>query len=116
MAWLCCIVLAFAFARAGFDKFSANGGFAGMFVQWGYPAWFRIGVGATEVAAAGLLLWPRFARWGALAVLGVMFGAMATRIVHGQADRILSAELLPTVLAVGVLLLRWPRPGREVSG
>jgi hypothetical protein len=45
-----------------------------------------------------------------------MTGAMATRIIHGQADRIPSGELLPTVLGAGVMLLRWPRPDREVSG
>jgi|SRR5262245_53709139 len=65
LAWLCSILLALTFARAGIDKLSSHGGFARMFAHWGYPAWLRVGIGVAEIAAAALVLWPRLARWGA---------------------------------------------------
>lgn len=106
LAWVSCGLLAVTSARAGIDKLSPHGGFAAMFAHWGYPAWFRNAVGVVEIAAAGLVMWPRFAPSGATIVLAIMIGAMGTRMAHGETARIPSAELLPTVLAVVVLVLR----------
>jgi uncharacterized membrane protein YphA (DoxX/SURF4 family) len=109
LVWLCSILLAVTFARAGADKLSANGGFAEMFERWGYPGWFRVLTGVAEIAAAAMVLWPRLAVWGGAIALMVMIGAMGTRIVHGEAASILSAELLPALLAAGVILMRRAR-------
>jgi hypothetical protein len=43
------------------DKFDDASGWARASNVWGYSGWFRVLIGALELAAALLLLWPRTA-------------------------------------------------------
>jgi uncharacterized membrane protein YphA (DoxX/SURF4 family) len=103
--WLMSAFLALIFVRAGWVKFSDTSGWARAFAGWGYPAWFRVLVGAVEVAGGLLLLVPRTAVPAALALAAVMLGGMGTHVVHGQPAAIYH-EALPLALLVLVAWLR----------
>ena len=60
-AWLLGLYFASLLVPAGWDKLVPGGSWAEPFAHWGYPAWFRILIGALEVAGAAALLVPRVA-------------------------------------------------------
>ena len=84
LVWLATAYVAIIFARAGIQKFSSDSGWAHAFAGWGFPVWFRILVGAVELAGAALVLIPRTAAYGASALILVMLGAMGTHAWHGH--------------------------------
>src|SRR5688500_5483504 len=96
--WIITLFLAYVFLRQGFSKFSDDSGWARAFRVWHYPEWFRILIGDVEVSAALLLCVRRFASIGAVMIMSVMFGGMATHIWWGQ-PRQITSEVLPLVLA-----------------
>jgi putative oxidoreductase len=106
--WVVCAFLAYVFLKAGAQKFVESSGWSRAFHFWGFPLWFRILVGATEIAAALLLLYPRTASLGALMIVVVMLGAMATHIVTNRPKQVTS-EILPFSLATGVFFGRRKR-------
>ena len=114
IVWLMTLMLVFVFARAGFDKFSGTSGWARAFAHWGYPAWFRVLIGAFEVSAAALLLWPRTAPVGALIIIAVMLGGMGTHVAfdHG---RHMTSELMPLVFSLVILFARREEARRVVA-
>ena len=101
LLWLAALFLAWVFARQGWSKFSDDSGWARAFRHWHYPDGFRIAVGVAESAAALLLLWRRTALAGALLIMAVMLGAMATHVYWGRPSQVTS-EVLPLVLATCV--------------
>jgi putative oxidoreductase len=108
--WVPAILLALLFARAGLAKFSDQSGWARAFAHWGFPVWFRVLIGALEVGAALLVLVParlapRAAPAGALVIVAVMLGAMATHVVR-DGGRHLTSEVVPLVLASLLLYAR----------
>ena len=103
--WVPALFLAWVFARQGAAKFSDDSGWARAFVTWHFPVWFRILIGAVEVAAAALLLTRRTATIGAALIALVMLGAMATHIYWGHPGQVTS-EVLPLVLSLIVLVGR----------
>jgi putative oxidoreductase len=105
LLWLFALFLAHIFIRQGYAKFSDTSGWATAFRHWHYPVWFRFLIGGLEVAGGALLLVPRLASAGALVIVAVMAGAMATHIVQGEA-RYITSELLPTTLATILFLMR----------
>ena len=104
-AWVATLLLATIFVPQGIAKFSDTSGWAKAFNHWGYPKWFRLAIGAIELAGVALLFWPRLARWGAAALLVVMAGAWFTHITfdHG---RNMTSEIVPITLSSLVLWLR----------
>lgn len=108
--WTLTLLLVLMFANAGIRKFPESGGWTRMFRNVGFPDWFRILIGVIEVAAAALLLVPRTAAYGAMAVIVVMIGALGTvaSTMHGS---FLLRGLVPAAVAliVGaiVLIARW---------
>ena len=96
--WLVCLFLAWVFVRAGAQKFDDGSGWSRAFRFWGFPLWFRILVGATEVSAALLLLHPRTASIGSVMIAAVMLGGMATHIVTNHAGQVRS-EVVPLVMS-----------------
>src|SRR5260221_14615722 len=50
------------------------------FVNWGYPAWFSVVIGACELVAAVLLTLPRRRFLGGVMLVAILTGAGATRI------------------------------------
>ena len=46
LLWALSAMLIMVFLRAGWDKFDSSSGWARAFTFWGYPAWFRLLIGA----------------------------------------------------------------------
>jgi uncharacterized membrane protein YphA (DoxX/SURF4 family) len=84
------------------------------FVSWGYPEWFRYGVGATELLIGILLLLPRRRFLGAALYMFLMTGAVTTHIVNHEPfvpDTISATVHL--VLSALVALATWPADWRD---
>ena len=105
LLWIICLFLAYVFVKAGMQKFSDSSGWSRAFRYWGYPVWFRILIGGAEVSAALLLLYKRTAAFGALIIIVVMVGAMATHVVTGR-PRQVTSEIFPLALATAVFVGR----------
>jgi putative oxidoreductase len=103
--WVIALFLVWVFARQGMAKFSDSSGWAQAFRVWHFPAWFRITVGAAEVAAALLLLTRRTAMGGAVVIIIIMLGAMGTHIWWQRPGQVTS-EILPLTLAILVAVGR----------
>lgn len=103
--WIITLFLAYVFLRQGFAKFSGDSGWARAFRVWHYPGWFRIFIGVMEVSAVLFLFVRRFALAGAVMIVLVMLGGMATHIWWGH-PRAVTSEILPLVLATVVALGR----------
>jgi len=100
-------LLGIEFCIAGLSKFGASSGWPRMFLQWGFPPWFRPVVGVTEVLC-GVALFVARARLAACAgLLCIMAGAAATHLIHGEPRRV----ILPVVLSALLGLLGWRRSG-----
>src|SRR5215510_2445502 len=102
--WLLALFLASVFIRQGWAKFDDTSGWARAFRTWHFPVWFRILIGVLETGAGLLVLWRRTASVGAVTIMVVMLGAMATHVYSGRPGQITS-EVLPlfvaTMLALG---------------
>ena len=107
LLWAVCLRLVMVLAPAGWDKFDPASGWAKAFTVWGYPVWFRILVGALEIGAALLLLWPRVAAYGAAIVIAVMLGGMGTHVFVEHRPSRVTSELVHLVFASVVLAGRW---------
>jgi uncharacterized membrane protein YphA (DoxX/SURF4 family) len=103
--WILSLFLAWVFVRQGFSKFSDDSGWARAFRAWHYPDWFRILIGVVEVSAAALLFVRRFALVGAVMIMVVMLGGMATHVWWGR-PRQVTSEVLPLTLATIVAIGR----------
>jgi uncharacterized membrane protein YphA (DoxX/SURF4 family) len=103
--WLITVFLAYVFLRQGFAKFSDASGWARAFRAWHYPDWFRMLIGFIEVSAVLLLFVRRLALIGAIMIMMVMVGGMATHVWWGQ-PRYITSEILPLILATIVGLGR----------
>lgn len=103
--WIPALLLVMIFAPQGWSKFFADSGWARAFRHWGYPDWFRVTIGITELSAVALLLLGRTAAFGALLVIAVMLGGMATHVIL-DGGRNVTSEVVPLVLGTIVLVLR----------
>ena len=86
--WVITLFLALVCLRSGWLKVTANIFWVRDFHRWGYPDWFRIVVGITELSSMALLLVPRFAAYGASLFAVVMLGAIVTHATHHEASRL----------------------------
>ena len=116
--WVLVVVELVGMGAAGLLKFVNPELWTGLFLGWGYPAWFTFVVGAAEVFGVLLLLVPRLAGYGAVLLMVIMLGALGTVLTHpGQMGPTTPAVHL-VVLAV-ILWARWPRrwrPGKPRDG
>ena len=103
--WVFALFLAWVFIRQGIAKFSDTSGWARAFLVWHFPVWFRVLIGVIETSAALLLLTRRTAFAGAIMIIVVMIGAMATHVYWGRPSQVTS-EILPLLLATVVALGR----------
>jgi hypothetical protein len=111
--WVLQVLLAFLIVGGGWLKLSGAPVMVDMFATIGAGQWFRILVGALEIAAAIGLLIPRTAGLAALGLSGLLVGAIATNLF------ILNAN---TWVAVGLLLMstliawgRWPQTKQTID-
>jgi putative oxidoreductase len=103
--WIPALLLVAIFAPQGWAKFSDSSGWAVAFHQWGYPDWFRVTIGVVELLAVALLLLGRTAAFGAILIVCVMLGGMATHLLYDH-GRHITSEIVPLVLASIVLAAR----------
>lgn len=103
--WVFALFLAWIFVRQGWSKFDDASGWSRAFRAWHFPTWFRIMIGVLETGAAVLLLTRRTAFAGAVIIIVVMLGAMATHIYWGRPQQVTS-EVLPLFLATMVAIGR----------
>lgn len=103
--WLPAILLVFIFVPQGWSKFDDASGWARAFRLWGYPDWFRVTIGVLELLAAILLIAGRTAALGAIIIILVMLGGMATHLIF-EGGRRITSEVVPLVLATIVLVIR----------
>ena len=109
--WVFALFLTWVFIRQGLAKFDDTSGWARAFRTWHFPVSFRILIGMIETGAAVLLLWRRTAFVGAVLVMVVMLGAMATHVYWGRPGQVTS-EVLPLALSTMVAVGRRKDLGR----
>jgi uncharacterized membrane protein len=95
------------FLMAGFSKLSGDPLAVAGFEQIGLGQWFRYLTGTLEVTGALALLTPWFSGPGALLLVAVMIGAVATHlfIIGGS-------PLLAILLLVVMAITAWVRRGQ----
>lgn len=103
--WIPALLLVPIFVPSALDKFSDAGGWAAAFRHWGYPDWFRVLIGVVELAGVALLILGRTAALGAILIIIVMLGGMATHVAFGDPKGV-THEVVPLTLGVIVLVLR----------
>lgn len=115
LLWIITILQALQFAAAGFSKFGAHSSWTRMFAHWGLPHWFQLVIGAEEMIAACLLVFPRTARIGATLVAATMIGALIVRTGHGEFTHVLR-EVIPLTLAAIIFAARQMIVSRSTRG
>lgn len=78
------------------------------FGAWGYAGWFLYVVGTWELIAAVLLLMPRRRFLGAVRLVLVLTGAIATHLIDHDTISHSIAAPIHLVLATIITLSRWP--------
>ena len=108
--WVLQVLLAFMFAGGGWLKISGAPVMVDMFATIGAGQWFRVMVGALEMAGAIGLLIPPLAGLAALGLTGLLVGAIATNlfILHIDSSVAIVLLLLSALIAWG----RWSQTKR----
>src|SRR5215831_389610 len=89
-AWILVIALPAAeFILAGASKFRPGSNWSRMFLAWGYPAWLRLVVGATEIVCGIGLVVSRVRLVAACVLITIMAAAAATHLLHGEPQRVI---------------------------
>ena len=101
LMWICIVLVASQFAAASAGKLF--GAAEGNFIRWGYNKTFMYIIGVLEFLGATGLLIPKFRKWAALGLIGIMIGAAYTHLTHGEEIRVLH-NLIICLLATGVIL------------
>ena len=102
--WAVQIALAGMFLLAGGSKLVGTPPMVALFDAVGIGQWFRYVTGLIEVGSALALLVPRFAVFGALALVPTMIGAIVTQLFIVRAS-----PVLPAILLVGAVVVVWAR-------
>ena len=108
--WILQVGAAGMFLMVGFFKLSGDPRMVGLFDAIGLGQWLRYVTGSLEVGGAVLLLIPRLSGLGALLLVSVMLGAVATHlfIVGGSA-------LGATILLIVTGVVAWGRRKRTMN-
>ncbi|HET6671647.1 MAG TPA: DoxX family protein [Pyrinomonadaceae bacterium] len=107
LLWIITLFLALVCLRSGWLKVTGNIFWVRDFHRWGYPDWFRLVVGVTELASMALLLVPRLAAYGASLFALVMLGAIFTHYTNNETSR-LPFNLLLLALSLVIVFARRP--------
>ena len=116
LVWALVVVLAVEFALAGASKLRPSSGWAPMFAAWGFPAWFRVVVGATEIVCALALFIPRSRVWACAVLLAVMAGAAVTHVTHGESRRVVLNLALSALISLLIALASRFQRSHEADG
>ena len=108
--WILQIGAAGMFLMVGFFKLSGDPRMVGLFDAIGFGQWFRYETGSLEVLGAVLLLIPRLSGLGALLLVGVMLGAVATHLF------VVGGSPLPAIILLIVTgVIVWGRRKRTMN-
>jgi uncharacterized membrane protein YphA (DoxX/SURF4 family) len=108
--WIIALFLALVCLRSGLMKMPGVPGvqfWIQDFQRWGYPDWFRLVVGISELFSMLLLLVPRVAGCGASLFSIVMLGAIFTHATHAETSR-LPFNFLLLALSLIIVFAREP--------
>ncbi len=94
ISWIVVILLALLFFLASLGKIT--GAATPQFAEWGYPSWFVMLIGVSELAGAIGLLIPKLTRYAILGLTMIMIGAAYTHLSNGEG----LAVLRPIVFSV----------------
>ncbi|WP_223671053.1 DoxX family protein [Kangiella shandongensis] len=78
------LVLFLVFFLSGIAKLTSLPFEVEAFERWGYPLWFMYLTGFIEIIGAAALLIPRVSAVASLVLAGLMVGAVATHLMHGE--------------------------------
>ena len=108
--WILQIGAAGMFLMVGFFKLSGDPRMVELFVAIGLGQWFRYVTGSLEVLGAVLLLIPRLSGLGALLLVCVMLGAVATHlfIIGGS-------PMMAIILLIVTGVTAWGRRKRTMN-
>lgn len=107
--WVLQIGAAAMFLIAGYGKLSGDPMMVKVFETVGLGQWFRYLTGALEVIGAILLLTPWFSGLGALLLVAVMLGAVASHLfILG------GSPMMAIVLLVVTAIIAWGRRDRTL--
>jgi len=102
-----CVLLALVFLGAGGAKLAAVQTVVDEFRHFGHPPWLRTLVGAIEVAGGIGLLFSGWRHLAAVALIGIMGGAVWT--LHSVGESLVP----PLVVGAVLIVVAWiTRPGR----
>jgi putative oxidoreductase len=103
--WILAGLLAVQFTISGVIKLIGVEMIVTNFARWGYPSWFRLFIGAAELAGAVGLLIPKLRALAASGLALVMAGAVYTHIRAGEG----AETVMPAVLFALTALLAYAR-------
>lgn len=103
--WVLTLSLVGVFCAAGAAKLVDAPQMVDAFQKFGYSNTFRLLVGAGEISAAALLLFPRSASAGAWFLTCIMLGAMGTHLTHHE----YAQSLIPVGLGMLCLVVAFAR-------
>src|SRR5258706_8157266 len=108
--WILQIGAAGMFLMVGFLKLSGDPQLVGLFDAIGLGQWFRYLTGSLEVLGAILLLIPRLSGLGALLLVWVMLGAVATHVFV-----VVGSPLMASILLIVTGVITWGRRQRTIN-
>jgi uncharacterized membrane protein YphA (DoxX/SURF4 family) len=108
--WILQIGAAGMFLMVGFLKLSGDPQLVGLFEAIGLGQWFRYLTGSLEVLGAVLLLVPRLSGLGALLLVPVMLGAVATHLFV-----VVGNPLQAIILLIVTGIVAWERRERTMN-
>lgn len=85
--WVLVGILTIQFLAAGVAKLF--GAWDSMFIQWGYPVWFALVVGFTEVLVVIGLYLRTTIRWALIVIVLIMLGAAYTHVMANEYSRLI---------------------------
>jgi uncharacterized membrane protein YphA (DoxX/SURF4 family) len=113
-----CWFVALEFVLLAPLKFFPNGAlgwppYPEKFEMWGYPSYMSYVVGAGELLAGVLLMFPRRRFLGAVIIIVILIGATVTHVINH--DKLADSVSAPVHLAFAVIiaLAYWPANWRE---
>ena len=107
--WVLQIGAALMFFFVGTLKLAGSPELVALFDAIGIGQWFRYLTGGLEVLGAATLLVPRLSGAGALMLVGVMVGAIATHSIIG------GSPVAALVLLVVTAIIAWGRRERTLA-
>ena len=112
LLWLLSILAFLDLTAAGLTKFLSDT-WPTFFVGWGYPAWFALVIGGTEMLGALLLVIPPLASYAASVLIVIMLGAIWTVLSPTNGTQLGPIPPMINIALLSMILVaRWRRRWR----